>query len=273
MRTLAFTALLSLGFGTQAQVLVLPKVWLDGPYDQGTGLMRDDLRVAGLLPYTESLTLRGFSNIGGGGETTTPAVLAVTGSDAVVDWIRVELRLTTPPYALVANRNGLLQRDGDIVDADGVSPINLSAAPGNYHVVVRHRNHMGCMTAQAFPLSGTATTIDLRSALTTTYTNPAPYSGAARKTIGSQQLLWAGDVNMSDGPPTRVKYTGVGNDRDFIISMYGGQVITSTFVFYRAEDVNMDGVIKYTGANNDRDPILVNIGGNMPTNVIYEQVP
>lgn len=81
--------------------------------------------------------------------------------------------------------------------------------------------------------------------------------------------LWCGDVSF-DGV---VKYTGVGNDRDPIISAIGGTVPTATIIGYHSEDVNLDGTVKYTGANNDRDPILQTIGGTVPTAIRVEQVP
>ena len=70
---------------------VQPRIWLDGAYEQGANLMRDDLRVAGMIPSTEP-----YSAIygGPGGETVAPSVLAVTGNNAIVDWVRVELRLS-----------------------------------------------------------------------------------------------------------------------------------------------------------------------------------
>jgi hypothetical protein len=35
----------------------------------------------------------------------------------------------------------------------------------------------------------------------------------------------------------------------------------------------MDGLVKYSGVGNDRDPILSNIGGTVPTNTRLEQLP
>jgi hypothetical protein len=238
---------------------------LEGPYDQGNGLMRDDLRVAGQIPLQEPYTTLGFTQAGnGGGESIGASVLTTTGNDAIVDWVLVELRSASTPTTIVATRAALLQRDGDVVDKDGTSPVTFLAAPGNYHVAVRHRNHLGCMTNAPIALSGAETAVDLTATSTTTF------GTEARKTIGARTALWAGNVIRD----TNLIYTGTDNDRDAILQAIGGTVPTNTSaVGYHAQDVNMDGVIRYTGENNDRDPILTNIGGVIPTLIRLERLP
>lgn len=248
-------------------VAVQPRIWLDGAYEQGANLMRDDLRTAGLIPSTEP-----YSAIygGPGGETVAPSVLDVTGNNAIVDWVRVELR-TSPTGPTVASAHGLLQRDGDVVSVDGFSALRLPATAGLYHVVVRHRNHLAVMTASALSMGLFDTwTIDLRSPTTTCYARPAPNTDLPRRTVGSTRTLWCGNASGDD----RVSYTGAGNDRDAILQAIGGVNPTATLAGqYRSEDVNLDGVVKYTGTANDRDPVLVTIGGTTPTTTRVEQVP
>ncbi|HRN36117.1 MAG TPA: hypothetical protein PLL18_04305, partial [Flavobacteriales bacterium] len=226
--------------------------------------MKDDLRVQGLIPATEPYTPMGFPAIGDGlGRELTAAVLAVTGNNAIVDWVWLELRSASNLSNVVAARAVLLQRDGDVVELDGKSPVNMHVPPGNYHLAIRHRNHLGVLTAAASSLSGNATVIDLSSSATATWgTN-------ARKSAGTARTLWSGDTNR-DGT---VKYTGVGNDRDKVLSTIGGAGITGTLSGYHLGDANMNGVVSYTGQSNDRDLILVNIGGVSPTAVLMEQLP
>lgn len=243
---------------------VSPQVILEGPYDPVAGSMRDDLRAAGHIPFTEPYTGLGFPNAaGGGGETTTAGVLAITGNLAVVDWVHLELRSNTAPYGIVATRNGLLRRNGTIVKGDGTSGIVFNVGAGTYRLAVRHRNHLGVMTAAGVSLSSTPVTIDLTDAGTATY------GTEARKPAGSVQVLWAGNA-LRDG---QLLYVGGGNDRDPVLSRIGGSVPTNTVSGYWLEDVNMDGVVRYVGGANDRDPILQNIGGSVPTNVRLEQLP
>ena len=50
------------------------------------------------------------------------SVFTVTGPDAIVDCVLVELRDQVDPAIVVDARPGLVQRDGDVVGTDGVSP-------------------------------------------------------------------------------------------------------------------------------------------------------
>jgi hypothetical protein len=92
-------------------------------------------------------------------------ILAVTGNDAIVDWVFLELRTGISGSTSVAyTKAALLQADGDIVDMDGVSPVKfVGATPGNYYVTIRHRNSLGFRTNSTIALSGTATNLDFTS--------------------------------------------------------------------------------------------------------------
>ncbi len=247
--------------GVQLQLNVL----LEGAYDQGSGLMRDDLRVAGSIPGTEPYTALGYAHTNGGGDEEIQAgVLTPTGEDAIVDWVIVELRDPAVPTEVIATRSALLQRDGDVVGMDGVSPLVFLITTGEYHVAVRHRNHLGCMILVPVLLDPTSPTVrDLSIAETATYGTDA------RKAVGDKLVLRAGDVDFNG----ELKYTGSGNDRDRVLQATGGIVPTATVSGYFSEDVNLDGTVKYTGSANDRDPILLNIGGVVPTATRGQQLP
>ncbi|MGB0847294.1 MAG: DUF6923 family protein, partial [Thiolinea sp.] len=89
---------------------------LQGAYDYSTGLMSDDLRVKELIPLLNPYTDVNDSFGHPGTETADPGLLAVTGNDAIVDWVLVELRSATEIQSRISSRAGLLQRDGDIID-------------------------------------------------------------------------------------------------------------------------------------------------------------
>ncbi len=247
---------------TVTGVQLFVKAFLEGPFD-GASLMSDALRTASLIPLTEPYSSMGYIHVGGGGETVVPAVLAATGNNAIVDWVVVELRDATTPSTVLATKSALVQRDGDVVSNDGVSPLTFNLGAGNYYVAIRHRNHLGCMTASSVALSTSTVTIDLTS------TASATFGTNARKTVGSVTVLWSGNA-LRD---ISIAYTGANNDRDPILVRVGSSTPNNTTAGYFAEDVNMDGVVKYTGASNDRDPILVNVGNTTPNNVRTEQVP
>lgn len=241
------------------------RVLLEGPYEAATGLMRDNLRAAGLLPLTEPYTDLGFVHYGpGGGETTTPDVLSITGNDAIVDWVFVELRSKTNRAAVLATRSALLQRDGDIVDVNGFQPLLFTGIPcDDYHIAIRHRNHLGFMTQNVQPLT---------SLLSLDFSNTSIllYGTNAQKPISARRAMWAGNCNADK----QLKYTGSGNDRDLILSAVGGAATpVGVASGYFREDVNLDGYVKYMGMNNDRDIILVNVGGTNPAGTRTEQLP
>jgi hypothetical protein len=250
--------------GTAANLVrVAARVFLEGPYVSSLAQMGDALRTMGLVPTTEPYSGLGYAHLGGGGETTTPGVLAAGGTDAIVDWVLLELRSSADPANVLATRSALVQRDGDVVDVDGTSPVSFNMPPGSYHLAALHRNHLACLTANAISLSASPQSVDL------TNSNTPTFGTEARKSTSGKMVLWAGDVTF-DG---QLIYTGQDNDRDPILSAIGGTVPTATISGYRSEDVNLDGTVIYTGQDNDRDPILQNIGGTVPTAIREAQLP
>ncbi|MFK7969724.1 MAG: HYR domain-containing protein [Bacteroidia bacterium] len=177
----------------QRGVRIAPVVMLEGAYDATSGVMRDDLRSGTLLPTTEPYTGLGYGHLnGGGGEVAAAAVFTVTGNDAIVDWVTVELRDRNNPAIVVATRSALLQRDGDVVDVDGTSTVAFPTVnEGDYYVVVSHRSHLGVMTAAPSSVLATANV-----ALDFTATNTPTYgSGAQKLNSNGVCLLFGGDAN------------------------------------------------------------------------------
>lgn len=243
-------------------VVVDVRVLLEGPFVEGTGLMSDALRTEGLIPLNEPYTGMGYPSAGGGGETIAAGVLATNGNNAMVDWIRVELRNAATPSTIVSAQQGILTRSGQVLSPTGAS-LRFNVPNGNYYVAVRHRNHLGAMTATPVSLSAAPVVVDFKSTTTPTW------GFEAQRTVGSSTVLRSGNV-IRDGS---VMYTGLNNDRDPILQMIGGLVPTAVVSGYHSADVNLDGQVKYTGNGNDRDPILSNIGGTVPTNIRAEQLP
>lgn len=255
----------SVYFNTPANISVAAKVFLEGPYESTTGLMNDSLRGLAGFPLTDPYPALGYVHAdSGNGGTVAPAVLAVTGNNAIVDWVVLELRDANSPATVVASRSALLQRDGDVVALDGVSPLSFALPGGDYHVAVRHRNHLGIMTFSPVTLTFAPVSVDLSTV--------GVYGTEARKSIAGAfptQAMWAGDVSFDHS----LAYTGLGNDRDKILSAIGGLVATNVISGYLIEDVNLDGKAKYTGTGNDRGIILQNIGGVAATSIRVEQLP
>jgi uncharacterized delta-60 repeat protein len=244
------------------QVKIPIRMALQGPFDDGTGLMRDDLRALGLVPTLEPYTALGYAPAAGSvaqGSTVPAVLLEATGENAVVDWVIAELRSASDAAQEVTTRYLLLQADGDVIDLDGHDP-KFPKPIGSYHIAVLHRNHMGVVTSapRAIGISAPANAIDFTQA------SVAVHAGTdARATVAGIRALRMGDVTFNDD----VMYTGAGNDRDPILLLIGGAVPTNSVSGYHAQDTNMDGQVRYVGNGNDRDPILLTVGGTTPTNV------
>lgn len=136
-----------IALSVSAEVLVYLQGASFSPVTGEEDLMRDDLRSNGLIPtmspYAEDVV------------TTTSAVFTVTGNNAIVDWVLVQLRDETDASVVIASKSGLLQRDGDIVGVDGVTPLEFDERSGDFYVSVNHRNHLGIISSQPISLSST----------------------------------------------------------------------------------------------------------------------
>ncbi|MCR9103258.1 MAG: thrombospondin type 3 repeat-containing protein, partial [bacterium] len=250
------------------------KVMLQGALLGGTDpLMRADLTTGGYVPLTEPYSTSGntrFTTAGsGGGETTTMAVLGANAGtpDAIVDWVFVELRDATDPTIVVETRAALVQRDGDVVDpSDGTSALTFSGFVGQqYYVSVKHRNHLGVMTAAAVPLNAGGTIVDFTTATAgQLYDLPGTinYDGFEMATVGGLKALWAGNVNADN----KVKYQGPVADPSLALSEVLSFAGNTTFAYnydnafgYFSGDVDMDGKVKYQGPASDPSWIFVNL--------------
>ncbi len=240
---------------------------LDGAF-RGNYFMGDELRSAGLVPLVEPYSALGYVFTGSApGASISPAQLAVTNDNAIVDWVIVEVRSSSAPSQVLYSKAALLQKDHDVVDADGSNYVNCpSLSNGSYHVAIKHRNHLGVMTGSPrnlFP-NPDAATIDLG------YSGASMYGTNAQVLRNTTYCMWAGDVS-GDG---QLRYTGSGNDRDPILTAVGSTTPNNTLgPIYDRRDVNMDGLVRYTGTNNDRDPILTNVGSTTPNNTRVQQLP
>ncbi|WP_373551576.1 cadherin domain-containing protein [Haliscomenobacter sp.] len=259
------------------------------------GVMRDNLRSGNYIPLNDPYTASGnprFAHAGAGGAaSTTSGVLSANAGtdDAIVDWVFVELRSALDSTVVVETRAAMLQRDGDVVSpVDGISPLVIPGTAGNaYFVAVKHRNHLGIMTATEQTLTLAGTTVDfitMSDANVYNFTSPFSYDGAERVTINGFKALWAGNANADK----KVKYQGPTNDNAAVLS----QVLTfpgnTLGVFnydlalgYFYGDLNLDGKVKYQGTTNDPGFMFLNLITNFVLNsldlynydLFNEQIP
>jgi hypothetical protein len=150
-----------------------------------------------------------------------------------------------------------------MVDMDGISPVGLIGFPnGNYYVAIRHRNHLGVMTASPIRLnSDSSTVVDFTSPSTATY------GTEAQNNINGVMVMWAGIPNVNN----EVKYQGPGNNRAAILTALGSEL--NTLSDYSIYDLNMDGQVKYQGPGNDRAFLLSTVLANSEIKVRKQQLP
>lgn len=244
------------------------------PNSGENNLMRDDLRVSNYLPTTSPY---------GDGISCQPEVFITGGSDGngtinddIVDWVFVELRNNSNTNILESSKSALLQRDGDVVDIDGISDLVIPFTPGDYYVAIRHRNHLGVMTADVASLSQETRDANFISS------NFNTYGSNSRVSLGNGKMaLWAGDVNSDRS----LKFSGSNNDtnaiKDFILAdpLNVLNFITFSSSGYLNSDINLNGTARFSGAPNDSNPIKDNILIHpenvlgLSTFIITEQLP
>ena len=218
---------------------------LQGAYNPEAGLMTDTLRTQSLIPSTQPYG----GNVEPGTETLSTTLLNNEGSDAIVDWVMIELRSATSINTKAASYAALLQRDGDIVNPQtGDSTLVFSnIAAGNYYVTLQHRNHLGVMTQSALALSSTPEMIDFSQASTPVY------GENARQDSGNLTFLWSGEANNSNN----VIGNGPNNDVNVVLGnvLGSGENEESNSNFrlhgYLPTDFNLDGVTLFSGPGND----------------------
>jgi len=245
------------------------KVFLQGAsLSPNTGeetLMRDDLRVLGYLPTTSPYI---------DGLTCNASVFAPTGPDAIVDWVWVELRDPNDNTSILASKSALLQRDGDIVDVDGLSSLSFNTNPGNYFIVVNHRNHLGIMTATSIVLSESTTIIDFTDVNQTTYGVLArTSSGMPANILG----MWTGDAN-GDG---KVSFSEETNKTLIDVILEPSNItFSSNYDFvngYYDSDALLDGNVSFSGEVNQVLLSVILYPGNVTYSSQYnefvEQLP
>ena len=224
----------SFGLQATASIQITAKVFLQGPLS-GTS-MTTSLNTQNLIPLTDPY---------GKGATTTSSTLT---GNSVTDWVLVELRTTpastTAPVESIA---ALLKNDGTLINPDGSTPLKFTTSAGSYYVSVRHRNHLGVMTATTVALSSTALSIDFTSASTATYgTN-------AQATVGSVKAMWAGNTTgLTSTGTDNVRYSNgdVNAVTGYLTTQAGSPGGVKTGV-YTKEDTNLDGTVRYSGGTRD----------------------
>jgi len=155
-------------------------------------------------------------------------------NDAVVDWLKIEL-LDPVTFTILESRSALLQKDGDIVELDGKTPLYMSIAEHRDGLLfIRHRNHLGIISSD-FVEPNVVFDVDF------TQQNTTNTFGIGQKQMPSGiHVMYTG--NATDGNSIDEDING--NDKSAWFSINGN------FNIYTREDFNLDGDV------NGADKIL-----------------
>jgi hypothetical protein len=251
---------LTQGFQQTAQILnIEPKVFLQGAlFGSTNNLMRDDLRVGNYLP-----TISPYDNK----IKVLNNAFLTSGNNAIVDWVNIELKNVN--NRVIAKKSALIQKDGDIVSSNGVSPLQFTTQNSNYYLVIKHRNHFGIRSLNPITFNENSFTVDFTNTSTLAYGN-FPLAQINNNTYA----LWAGNADGNN----RIRYQGSSNDpnyiKDKILSHPNNSTNNSLFFYqdYDNADINMDGRIRYQGSQNDTNfikDIILSHPENLTNNSLF----
>lgn len=275
-------------------VLLHAKAFLQGPYNTATGRMNDRLRNSGayvtgtlpasnLIPSTDPYRSAPYNFT----HTNNPVAENVLSAafpnpfmdqanadDNIVDWVFLELRSNvTPGNTVRQTRSALLQRDGDIVDIDGVSPVYFNNVPGaDYSITIRHRNHLAMSTNpatfnQPLALGVNATPLDFTKAAAG---NVMGTAGTNYFNNGSSNFLYAGNANFNGN----VRWSAPSSDKDYILStVLGNNAATVLSNVYSAGDMDMNRNVRWNAPASDKDYILSTPLSNAAATVKSQVLP
>lgn len=242
------------------------KTYLQGTFNTGTGLMDDQLRTLQLIPLAEPYSqIPGFTHVGrGGGEMVSENVLSVSGPEAIVDWVFVELRDGANSSTVLETHAALIRRDGTVVGVDGTSPVVFRGREsGSYYFDIRHRNHLGLRTPDAYTLYNDPVLIyDFSTEQANAYQGVQAFLGP-----NAGWGMYGGNANSN----ANVRYSGPGSDQNTLLNgCLGGNKALVLSKLYHACDLNLNGTVRYSGPLNEQNFLLNTVLGGDKTKVIAQ---
>ncbi|MEJ2614909.1 MAG: hypothetical protein P8Z35_08125, partial [Ignavibacteriaceae bacterium] len=205
---------------TALPITISAKVFLQGPYSVGD-TMSTILNRNHYIPLTQPYSAYPLNYAGDEKVSQIPS--------GVVDWVLLELRKGTTSATTVAKRAAFIRSDGNIVDLDGISPVEFAGIQtGGYYLVIDHRNHLSIMSSDTISFSH-ITTYDFTNSQTKAYgNNPMVDLG------GGKYGMIAGDDN---------------EDKTVSVSDYNIISINKAKTGYQQSDNNLDGNVSVEDYN------------------------
>jgi len=222
---------LSVTVNDNTPVTVRATAFLEGAYSGGS--MTTNLSTNQQIPLSQPFNNPPWNYFGTESVQNYNALPANT-----VDWVLVEVRDAVDKTFIIERKAAFLLSNGNVVDANGTSNgVNFYAltAGTNYHVSIKHRNHLGVITANA---------VQLPNATAVNFTNSTTAQAATTQmaNVGpGVYALRAGDLN-ADGI---ISYSDLNT---YLTQLLGLNP-------YRNADCNLSGTVSLSDFNLTRPNI------------------
>ena len=221
------------GFGVASSLAItlVPKmlnltVFLEGPFNGTTAMSTALNGTPQLIPLAQPFNVAPWNYTGTESVTSIPA--------GVVDWVLVELRDATSPVAAIPTTKVVgwpkacfINANGAIVALDGTSMLNIGnpTIVNTLYVIVRHRNHIGIMSANSLTVNGNTFGYNFSTALAQAYGGILGFKQIGTGVFG----MVSGDTD-ADGQISVLDFSRWATD-------FGKTVV------YSSTDIDMDGQI------------------------------
>jgi hypothetical protein len=226
-------------------------MFIEGPFNGSTNKMSVGLN--SILPLEQPFDTPPLSNPNPDWEYFGLESVAAISNPFIVDWVLVQLRdapnpASAGPSTTVFTQAAFINNTGQIVDLDGINPLNFSGTvANNLYAVVWTRNHLGVISANPLVDVGGTFTYDFSSG-----------SGQAYGGTNSQNLLSSSPViwGMIPGDANATGLVAIG-DKINVWSLQAGEK------GYLESDFNYDGEVDNTDINDYWLPNM-NKGSQIP---------
>jgi hypothetical protein len=220
------------------------KVNLLGGYIPATSLMKTTLRTRAWFPKSQPYNKFPWYYNGVEKVSSVPV--------NVCDWILVELRSNL--YDTVYRKVGFLMNNSTILDIDGVNPLKIECKfplwnyfddQDEFHIVIRHRNHLDIMSSTTKKFTDLNTQYD--------FTSSSGMSYGTDSMLVSSDGKWSMIVGDVDNNGVVDPTTGVTSDDTLMITYCG----IRTLFEYSNFDINMDGIARANGSATVNDEVIL----------------
>lgn len=233
-------------------------MFLAGAYNAGT--MSTALN--SLIPLTDPY-----------GNGVTVASIPAT----AVDWIEVQLRNSATPATIDKKYSFFVDANGHVLNTDGtIGPKLTGIAKAPFYIAVKHRNHLGVMTASTIDLTGAGPFAFDYSAGTGVYgTNPL-------RNMGAKWALWAGDTDGNGSIQFTTGTSDITPISNAVINNPSNTTFDPTYIgtsVYSMADADMNGTVQFTTGTSDITPVSASVINNPantasdPTVILTQQLP